>query len=157
VFVSDRVEAGITVRPAETEDVGAIVGLLGQYAGQGLLRSRAAEEIHRVIGEFLVAEAEGRAVGCVALRIHSPTLAEVASLAVDAGQNGRGIGGRMIRAAVLRAHARGARRVFAFTYREHLFQQLGFRSVPVTDFPQKLARDYGGYATAVGHNYAVVL
>lgn len=158
VLVSDRVEAGvITVRPAETEDVEAIVGLLGQYAGQGLLRSRAAEEIHRVIGEFLVAEAEGGEVGCVALRIHSPTLAEVASLAVDAGQNGRGIGGRLIRAAVLRAHARGARRVFAFTYREHLFQQLGFRSVPVTDFPQKLARDYGGYATAVGHKAAVVL
>jgi pyrroline-5-carboxylate reductase len=157
VEASDEGRTYITVRPAEMEDVPDIVGLLGQYAGQGLLRSRGAREIHRMIGEFMVADEAGRPVGCVALRIHSPRLCEVASLAVDATRNGHGIGGRLIRAAVLRAHARGARRVFAFTYREHLFQQLGFRSAPVTDFPQKLARDYGGYATAVGHKAAVVL
>jgi pyrroline-5-carboxylate reductase len=157
VEASDRVRTGITVRPAEMDDVRDIAGLLGEYAAQGLVRLRGADEIHRAVGEFMVAEEDGHAVGCVALRVHTATLAEVASLAVAAQRNGSGIGGRLVRAAVLRAHARGARRVFAFTFREHLFHQLGFRSVPVTDFPQKLARDYGGYAQAVGHKAAVVL
>jgi pyrroline-5-carboxylate reductase len=62
-----------------------------------------------------------------------------------------------VEAAVLRAHTRGARRVFAFTQREGLFIQLGFRSAPVTEFPQKLASDYGGFALAAGPRAAVVL
>src|SRR5690606_37101098 len=47
--------------------------------------------------------------------------------------------------------------VFAFTMRESLFTQLGFRPVPVTDFPQKLVTDYGGLALAAGRKAAVVL
>lgn len=154
---SDRVRTGITVRPAEIDDVYDIASLLAQYATQGLVRLRDVDEIRRLVGEFMVADDGEGTVGCVALRVHTATLSEVASLAVDARRNGLGIGGRLVRAAVLRAHSRGARRVFAYTYREHLFHQLGFRSVPLTDFPQKLARDYGGYATAVGHKVAVVL
>ena len=50
VEASDEARTYITVRPAEMEDVPDIVGLLGQYAGQGLLRIRGAREIHRVIG-----------------------------------------------------------------------------------------------------------
>src|SRR5690606_29196353 len=122
-----------------------------------MVRDRTAEDVKRDIGGFLVAEAGGRVVGSVALRIHSPSLYEIASLSVAEGFHGRGIGSRLIQAAVLRAHARGVRRVFAFTMRVRLFQQLGFRVAPVTDFPQKLATDYGGTAIAAGHKSAVVL
>jgi pyrroline-5-carboxylate reductase len=145
------------VRPARPEDVARVAELLAEYARRGLVRNRSAQEIQRALGGFLVAELEGRVVGCVAVRLHSPTLAEVASLGVEEGHHGHGIGGRLIRAAVLRAHGRGARRVFAFTHREHLFHQYGFRSIPITEFPQKLATDYGGQALAVGPKGAVVL
>ncbi len=122
-----------------------------------LVRPRPNEELRRQIGNFIVAEARGAVVGCVSLRIYSPALAEIASLAVAEGQHGLGIGRRLVQAAVLRAHARGVRRVFAFTLRDRLFQQLGFHLVPATEFPQKLVTDYGGIALAGGRKTAVLL
>lgn len=148
---------GVSIRSAGVADVSRIVELLAGYARAGLVRERPVEDIRRDLGGFIVADSGGRVVGSVALRIHSPSLAEVASLTVDEGHHGQGIGRRLVQAAVLRAHARGVKRVFAFTYRERLFQQLGFHSVPVTAFPQKLAADYGGVALAAGPKAAVAL
>lgn len=145
------------LRPARPADVSAITDLLSGFARMGMVRDRTSEDVKRDIGGFTVAVLEGRVVGSVALRIHSPTLYEIASLSVAEGFHGRGLGRRLIQAAVLRAHARGVRRLFAFTMRVRLFEQLGFRVAPVTDFPQKLATDYGGTALAVGHKAAVVL
>ena len=145
------------LRPARLIDAPAITDLLAGFARLGMVRDRTAEDVKRDIGGFIVAVVEGRVVGSVALRIHSPSLYEIASLSVAEGHHGRGLGRRLIQAAVLRAHSRGVRRLFAFTMRVRLFEQLGFRAAPVTDFPQKLATDYGGAAFAVGHKAAVVL
>jgi pyrroline-5-carboxylate reductase len=145
------------VRPATTEDARAIASLLAVYVRLKLVRDRPLSEIRRLVGTFLVAEMDGKVAGCVALRVYSPTLAEVASLAVAEGYQGAGIGNRLIQAAVLRAHARGVRRVFAFTMRDHLFRRLGFQIVPVTEFPQKLVTDYGGIALAAGQKRAMLL
>ncbi|MQA88624.1 MAG: pyrroline-5-carboxylate reductase [Gemmatimonas sp.] len=147
----------VEVRAATQGDLRRIADLLAVFVRLRLVRARSAAELQRELGNFLVAEVEGAVVGCVSLRIHSPSLAEVASLAVEEGHHGLGIGRRLVQAAVLRSHARGVRRVFAFTMRENLFLQLGFRSVPVTDFPQKLVTDYGGIALAAGRKAAVVL
>jgi pyrroline-5-carboxylate reductase len=147
----------VEVRPAASEDVRRIAELLAVFVRLKLVRDRPTAELQRELGNFLVAVLDGAVVGCVSLRIHSPTLAEVASLAVEEGHHGLGIGRRLVQAAVLRAHARGADRVFAFTMRENLFLQLGFRAVSVTDFPQKLVTDYGGIALAAGRKAAVVL
>ncbi len=150
-------QAGVLVRPAEMADVDAIASLLAVYVRLKLVRDRPRSELQRQLGNFIVAELDGNVVGCVSLRIHSPALAEIASLAVEENRHGLGIGSRLINAAVLRAHARGVRRVFAFTMRERLFLQLGFTRVPLTDFPQKLVSDYGGIALAAGPKAAVVL
>jgi pyrroline-5-carboxylate reductase len=155
-----EVQAGadeLTLRAARTEDVARLHELLSVYARAGLVRKRPIEELHRELRGFLVAVIRGRIVGSVAIRIHSPALAEIASLTVDEAHHGQGIGGRMIRAAVLRAHAAGVRRVFAFTFRERLFHQIGFRPASIAEFPQKLATDYGGFALAAGPKAAVVL
>src|SRR5690606_26590346 len=104
-----------------------------EHARRGWLRRRSYGELYRDLGGFMVAVApDETVVGCVALRVHSPALTEIASLAVDQGEHGQGIGRRLIEAAVLRAHTRGARRVFAFTQREKLFLELGFQPAPVT-------------------------
>jgi pyrroline-5-carboxylate reductase len=149
--------AEVVVRPASVADLSRITALLAVYVRLRLVRDRPRSELQRLIGNFIVAEVAGQVVGCVSIRIHSPALAEIASLAVDEGHHGLGIGSRLINAAVLRAHARGVRRVFAFTMRERLFLQLGFQGVPVTEFPQKLVTDYGGMALAAGRKAAVVL
>ena len=135
---SDNGYPDIDVRRAAATDAAAIAGLLAGFARMGMVRDRTVEDVRRDIGGFLVAEIDGRVVGSVALRIHSPSLYEIASLSVAEGFHGRGLGRRLIQGAVLRAHARGVRRLFAFTMRVRLFEQLGFRVAPVTDFPQKL-------------------
>ena len=156
--VGTRGAAAVKIRPAASDDLQRIAELLTEYARMGWLRRRSLGEIHRDLGGFIVAVGpDDTVVGCVALRVHSPALTEIASLAVDESQHGQGIGRRLIDAAVLRAHTRGARRVFAFTHRDKLFLQLGFQPAPVTEFPQKLASDYGGFALAAGPKAAVVL
>ena len=147
----------IELRPARATDVPGIVRLLAGYARQGMVRDRTLEDVKRDVGGFMVAAQGDAIIGSVALRIHSPMLYEIASLSVAEGQHGRGIGRKLIQAAVLRAHGRGVRRLFAFTMRVRLFEQLGFRVVPVSAFPQKLATDYGGATIAAGHKSAVVL
>ncbi len=148
----------VKLRPAASDDLQRIAELLTEYARLGWLRRRSLAEIYRDLAGFIVAVGpDEQVVGCVALRVHSPALTEIASLAVDESQHGQGIGRRLVEAAVLRAHTRGARRVFAFTHRDKLFLQLGFQPAPVTEFPQKLASDYGGFALAAGPKAAVVL
>ncbi|MEX2570064.1 MAG: pyrroline-5-carboxylate reductase, partial [Gemmatimonadota bacterium] len=144
-------------RPAAAADIPRIRELLAVFVRLKLVRDRPTAELQRELGNFIVAEVDGSVVGCVSFRVYSPALAEVASLAVREGYHGLGIGRGLVHAAVLRAHARGVRRVFAFTMREGLFVQLGFRVVPVTEFPQKLVSDYGGLALAAGRKSAVVL
>lgn len=150
-------DQGVVVRPATLGDVTRISELLAVYVRLKLVRFRPTTELQQQIGNFIVAQLGDEVVGCVSLRIYSPALAEIASLAVAEGRHGLGIGRRLVQASVLRAHSRGVRRIFAFTMRENLFEQLGFRRVPLTDFPQKLVTDYGGIALAAGPKSAVVL
>lgn len=150
-------EQGISIRSAGPEDVHRISELMAVYVRLKLVRHRPTAELKGQVGNFIVAEHAGAVVGCVSLRIYSPALAEIASLAVEEGHHGLGIGRRLVQGAVLRAHSRGVRRIFAFTLRETLFRQLGFQLVPVTEFPQKLVTDYGGIALAAGRKAAVVL
>jgi pyrroline-5-carboxylate reductase len=161
----------VEVRPARPEDLGAIGELLARYAPLGLVRARAPEELRRELGGFLVAVVGvaahadarddgvpgGEVIGCTSLRVHSPALAELASLAVAEGWHGRGIASRLVEAAVLRAHAGGARRIFAFTQRPHLFERAGFRVTSVSEFPEKVALDYGGFTLVAPGKSAVVL
>lgn len=147
----------VTVRGAAGGDVARMSELLEVYVRLKLVRFRPAAELQRQIGNFLVAELDGAVVGCVSLRIYSPALAEIASLAVEEGHHGAGIGRKLVQGTVLRAHSRGVRRIFAFTMRERLFHQIGFRTVPVTDFPQKLVADYAGLTLATGSKAAVTL
>jgi pyrroline-5-carboxylate reductase len=150
-------DPGVTIRSATLDDVRRISELLAVFVRLKMVRFRPTSELQQQVGNFIVAELGGSVVGCVSLRIYSPALAELASLAVDEGHHGLGIGRRLVQGAVLRAHSRGVRRIFAFTMRENLFRQLGFQLVPVTDFPQKLVTDYGGIALAAGPKAAVVL
>lgn len=150
-------DAEIDIRPATTDDVQRIAELLAVFVRLKLVRDRPVAELQRQIGNFLVAVRGEEVVGCVSLRIYTPPLAEIASLAVDPNCHGMGIGSRLVQAGVLRAHSWGVRRLFAFTMRERLFRQIGFRSVPPERFPQKLVADYGGIALAAGGKYAMVL
>lgn len=92
------------------------------------------EEMHDV----LLAYADGRAVGCVALRAYAPDTAEVKRMFVDHACRGAGIGRMLLHALLELARVQGYARVILETGAElpeatALYQSVGF--VRIANFP----------------------
>ena len=101
-----------------------------------LFRSHA--ELYERVRDFFVAEDSGSLVGICALEIVWGDLAEVRSLAVAAGQQGRGIGRALVEAVVEEARRLEIQRVFALTYEQIFFEKLGFHLVEKAALPTKV-------------------
>ncbi|MBW1720846.1 MAG: N-acetyltransferase [Deltaproteobacteria bacterium] len=132
------------VRKAVTGDVKAIHGLLGHYAQQGLLLPRSLSELYDHMRDFFVIQGDGQReeiLGACALGICWEDLAEIRSLAVTKGQQGRGYGKRLVETCIEEARSLGLPRVFALTYVPRFFLKLGFREVPKSSLPQKIWAD----------------
>jgi amino-acid N-acetyltransferase len=131
----------VLLRRGRPDDVRAIMPILNAYVREGLLLPRTEEQVFRNIREFTVAvDAEG-IVGCGALKLYSRELAEVGALAVHERAQGHGVGSAIVDALVDEARDLGIKRVIALTMSEHFFNRLGFRTVPISQFPQKVAAD----------------
>lgn len=126
------------IRSAETTDVDAIAGLLQAYARMGNLLPRTRQEIVDNISLFRVAETEGAVVGCGALEIFTPDLAEVRSLVVQEGYKGGGSGRLLVERLIDDARRRGHRRLMALTYVPGFFHKLGFETVSKDLLPEKV-------------------
>ena len=133
--------AAPVLRAACLDDVAEMSALLGRYARQGLLLPRTETQICRNVREFIVAEDELGVAGCGALRLYSPELAEIGALAVQEHWQGAGLGRRIVETLLEQARVLGVRRVFALTLQEGFFHRLGFSTVQVSEFPQKVASD----------------
>jgi amino-acid N-acetyltransferase len=135
-------KASVFIRPATIADMLQVEPLINGFAAQNLMLHKTREQLVRLFREFVVAADEhGRVVGCGGLRIFSPTLAEVISLAVDPVTQGTGIGGRIVDRLVEDAEMLGITTVFALTLRDGFFHRLGFRTVPKEMFPAKVWSD----------------
>ncbi len=134
--------APVYVRPASIADMLQVEPMINGFAAQNLMLPKTREQLVRLFREFVVATDEhGRVVGCGGLRIFSPTLAEVISLAVAPETQGLGLGGRIVERLVEDAATLGITTVFALTLRDGFFHRLGFRTVPKEMFPAKVWSD----------------
>ncbi len=131
----------VTLREALPADVEALHALLDGFARQGLLLPRAVEEVYRNFREFVVAEHDGRIVGCAGLRLYSSELGEIVGLAVSQESHGYGVGRLMIETLLAQAQSLGLQRVIALTLQPGFFHKLGFAAARVDDYPQKIATD----------------
>lgn len=132
----------IYVRPASIADMLQVEPMINGFAAQNLMLPKTREQLVRLFREFVVASDEhGRVVGCGGLRIFSPTLAEVISLAVAPETQGLGLGGRIVERLVEDAETLGITTVFALTLRDGFFHRLGFRTVNKEMFPAKVWSD----------------
>ena len=122
-------EGAVLIRPASAEDVADIVNLVNTYAAQNLMLPRSEREVERTLSAWLVAEVDGRVVGCGALSVLSPELAEIRSLAVAPEQAGKGIGSRLVQHLVQKARDMGLKQVAALTLRQSFFERQGFEVV----------------------------
>lgn len=85
-------------------------------------------------GEILIAELGGSAVGCVAIAPTSGGAFELSKMAVAPEMRGRGLGRRLVQAAIGCASARGASSLFLGSSTKlpdavHLYESLGFLHV----------------------------
>jgi amino-acid N-acetyltransferase len=128
----------VLVRPATAVDVPAMATLINSYAAQNLMLPRSAEQLMQHLPSFVVAERDGRIIGCAGLARLSPDLAEVRSLAVAADQQGRGVGRALVNYLLQAARAVGIPQVCALTLRPDFFTALGFRVVDRWDISPKL-------------------
>lgn len=126
-------ETTMLVRPARSEDIPHIAHLIEPFVEEGKLLQRTYNEFDELLPNFFVAVAEAQdelgeahIVGCAALEIYSPKLAEIRSLAVSKTVQGRGVGRLLVAACVERAQERGILEVMAITASDSFFQNCGF-------------------------------
>ncbi len=132
--------ADITLRKPGVQDAPEIQKLLAHYAARQMLLPLTTGQVVERLRDFVVAEEEGRLVGCGALHLWSD-LAEIRSLAVAESHWRRGVGSTLVRACLQEGRDLGIRRVFVLTYKPEFFERLGFRRVPKETFPHKIWED----------------
>ncbi|NUO37575.1 MAG: GNAT family N-acetyltransferase [Gemmatimonadaceae bacterium] len=134
------------VRRATTADAGAIVALIELNVPSGELLPRSADFVQLHADHFLVAEREGRVIGCVHLDEYAPSLAEVRSLAVVPEAQGLGAGAGLVDALERLARVRGYATVFAVSNSGEFFRRLGYeeRHIPELDRERSSVSRYKG-------------
>jgi amino-acid N-acetyltransferase len=131
----------MTVRRAMMFDAPAICELINYHAERGRMLHRSLENIYDMLREFQVAVEDGQVAGCVAVDIFWADLAEVKSLAVAADRKGRGIGSKLLAAAVEDARTIGVQKLFALTYEKEFFASRGFQLIDRDTLPEKVWRE----------------
>ena len=131
----------VTVRKPREADLAAITAIVNENARAGHLLPRSEASIRASLADWLVAEVDGKLVGCGSLLLMGQALVEVRSLAVLPAYQSYGIGGNLVRALVAEAGRRGYTTVFALTRAVAFFLKLGFAITEKERFPEKVWRD----------------
>ena len=103
---------------------------------------RTPETISLAIDDYVVVQrANGELVACGALKEYSPSVAEVAAIAVSKAAHGKGLGRAIVAAVEDLARKRGIHDVFALTLQPEFFAAIGYQRVDRARYPEKIRRD----------------
>jgi amino-acid N-acetyltransferase len=143
--------AQVSLRMAQRADVAAIVALVNDYASDSVMLPISAERVALALEDFVVAaDARGRVRACGALKEYSPSLAEVASLAVARDAHGGGLGTRIAVELESLARMRGIDELFALTMTAGFFESVGYEVTERARYPEKIRRDCASCARRFG-------
>ena len=138
---NSRPVGSIAIRTARVSDLADLKRLIDLWADAGENLPRSEEEILQSIGEFTVATEDDKVVGCGALWLYTPTLAEIRSVGVDPECQGGGVGSRIVEHLALNARRLRIERVFVLTRAPRFFERLEFKTVSVNGLPEKILKD----------------
>lgn len=130
-----------TARQAVLPDVPQIYAIIQPYADRGTLLPRSIPELCENVRDFIVAEDNGRLVGCGALHLYGPHLAEIRSIAVPPDRKGAGIGRLLVEALVQESRRHQVTCLCLFTRTPGFFAHLGFAEARRQDLPDKIYKD----------------
>jgi amino-acid N-acetyltransferase len=132
----------IRVHKAHLQDARNVFDLVNSLSGDGTLLRRSYAEICENIRDFTVAEtADGEFLGCGALHLYGPHLAEVRSIVVKPEAKGHGAGGLLLQALVEEAEQHAVLSVCLFTRIPDFFEHFGFRIAERDAMPDKIYKD----------------
>jgi N-acetylglutamate synthase-like GNAT family acetyltransferase len=132
----------VFVRRARPQDALPISRLNNSFANEGQMLIRTPETISLAIDDYVVAEGpDGALLGCGALKEYSPSVAEIAAIAVSPAAHGRGLGRAIVRTVEDLARKRGIYDVFALTLQPEFFSAIGYQRVDRARYPEKIRRD----------------
>jgi amino-acid N-acetyltransferase len=135
-------QGGAQTRKARLQDAVNIFEIVNSLSGDGTLLRRSYAEICENVRDFTVAESEaGVFLGCGALHLYGPHLAEVRSIVVKPEAKGQGAGGRILRALLEEGEDQGVASVCLFTRIPDFFFHFGFRIADRTTLPDKIYKD----------------
>jgi N-acetylglutamate synthase-like GNAT family acetyltransferase len=142
-----RAAENVHLRPARDTDVHAIAQLNNFFAAQHLMLWRSPEMIASALDDYLVAVGDrSQILACGALKEYSPSVAEIAAIAVSPDAQGLGLGRKIVTAVEELARKRGIPEVFALTLEPAFFEALGYSRVDRARYPEKIRRDCIGCA-----------
>ncbi len=137
----------VHVRRARLAEAPAIADLNNHFADAALMLRRTPDTVGLAIDDYVVAvTSRGVVVGCGALKEYSPSLAEVAAIAVAPDAHGRGLGRQIVAAVEQLAVKRGVHHVFALTLQPAFFEVIGYARADRAHYPEKFRRDCAGCA-----------
>ncbi|MBA3671148.1 MAG: GNAT family N-acetyltransferase [Gemmatimonadaceae bacterium] len=136
------------VRRARPSDAVAISQLNNTFANEGQMLRRTPEMIALSIDDYLVVEdgIGGALLACGALKEYSPSVAEIAAVAVRRSAHGHGLGRAVVTAVEELARKRGIYDVFALTLQPDFFAAMDYHRVDRARYPEKIRRDCLGCA-----------
>lgn len=139
--------ANVVIRRARTGDADAIARLIAVFAADALMLKRTPEMVELAIDDYVVAvNTAGEIVACGALKEYSPSVAEIAAIAVSRDVHGCGVGKAIVNAVETLALKRGIYDVFALTLQPAFFAAVGYQRVDRARYPEKIRRDCLGCA-----------
>jgi amino-acid N-acetyltransferase len=132
----------LRTRKAQLQDARAIQQLIDSFSHDGTLLPRSYAEIRANIRTFTVVETHTHQfLGCAALHIYGPHLAEIRSIVVRPDIKGCGAGGQLVHELLRQANARGITCVCLFTRIPSFFKHFSFEVVEREIFRDKVLKD----------------
>lgn len=142
--------AKLHVHKARLQDARNIFDLVNSLSHDGTLLRRSYAEICENIRDFTVAEtlpdttdpeAQPHFLGCGALHLYGPHLAEVRSIVLYPEARGQGAGGALLRALLAESADHGVTSTCLFTRLPEFFERYGFRVAERNAMPDKIYKD----------------
>ena len=128
-------------REALLPDAEQIHELIAAYSHDGTLLPRTFAEVCENVRDFVVLEDHGHIIGCGALHLYGPHLAEIRSITVDPDRQGSGGGERLVKALLAQARKHNVSSICLFTRIPEFFARLGFAMAQREDLPDKIHKD----------------
>ncbi|HXY16123.1 MAG TPA: N-acetyltransferase [Terriglobales bacterium] len=128
-------------RRAILTDAHHVHDLISIYSADGTLLPRSLAEICENVRDFVVLEDSSRILGCGALHLYGPHLAEIRSITVAPWAQGKGGGQLLVKALLAEARRHRVGCICLFTRKPEFFARLGFVLASREDLPDKVRKD----------------